>query len=491
MESTFFAERYAMKTKTRYQGRFVLAALAFALGSSFSGISYPTAHAASQAAANANEHKNMQLVGFDDLQGRSAYQPTIHRYADGRYIAFIGHHGGTSPTLGGSNGTSIVDVTNPAQPKYLFHIPGGAGSGEAGGAQMVRVCDGLANTTGAGKVWMLRATSTSHELYDVTNPAVPGTAIPVAGPFPATHKNEWECSTGIAYLVSAVPGWRTSRVTQVFDLSNPTNPRFIRNFDLVGQQPGATGPFPPQGPHGCISRPEANRVYCGHGTSSDGVVVILDREKLLNGDPNSSDPFAPTPENLAYPVIAQQNTPVFMGAHTTLPQLDFTVPEFAKDANLQVRDFIVMVNEAGGNECQGATRQLMYILDITDELNPFAVASYQVPEASGNFCSRGGRFGSHASNENVDSPFNKKIVFVSWFNAGVRAIDIREPYSPKEVGYFIPTTNSNTFANGGKFVIQTNNVEVDDRGYIYIVDRAGSGMHVLRLTGAAAQIIAQ
>ena len=33
--------------------------------------------------------------------------------------------------------------------------------------------------------------------------------------------------------------------------------------------------------------------------------------------------------------------------------------------------------------------------------------------------------------------------------------------------------------------IQTNNVEVDDRGYIYIVDRANTGMHILELTGDA------
>ena len=480
-----------MKRTIRYHGRFVAVPLALAVGIIlFSGITYLTAHADSQKSANANEHKNMQLVGFNDLQGRSAYQPTIHHYADGRYVAFVGHHGGTSPTVGGVNGTSIVDVTDPSRPVYLHHILGGAGSGEAGGAQMVRVCDGLAGTPGAGRVWMLRATSTSHELYDVTDPANPGPAILVSGPFTATHKNEWECSTGIAYLVSAVPGWRVSRVTQVFDLSNPNAPVHIRDFDLVGQEPTATGPFPPQGPHGCLSRPEVNRVYCGHGTSSNGVVVILDRQKLLNGIPGSLDPFAPTPENLAYPVIAQQNTPVFMGAHTTFPQLGIAVPEFAKDANLKVRDVLVMVNEAGGNECQGSTRQLVYILDITDEANPFSVASYQVPEASGDFCSRGGRFGSHASNENTDSPFNKKIVFISWFNAGVRAIDIRDPYTPKEVGYFIPTINSNTFANGGKFVVQTNNVEVDARGYVYIVDRAGSGMHILRLTGDAAQIIA-
>ena len=481
----------------RSRGRLsVVIGITIALGTVLAGLLYVTAQAAPRP-FKAAEHKNMQLVGFSDLQGRSAYQPTIFKYEggafDGHYVAFVGHHGGTSPVAPDNNGTSIVDVTDPRRPVYLVHIPGGSGVGEAGGAQMVRVCNGLGGTPGQGKVYMLRATATQHELYDVTNPGSPVLVTVVSGPFTATHKNEWECSTGIAYLVSAVPGWRVTRVTQIFDLSDPTNPQFIRNFDLVGQEPGSTvpaGEFPPQGPHGCISRPEVQRVYCGHGTSSNGVVVILDRLKLLNGIPGSPDPFAPTPENLAFPVIAQQNTPVFMGAHTTYPQLGMVVPEFADDAQLKVRDILVMVNEAGGNECQGATRQMMFMMDITDEANPFSVASYQVPEASGNFCSRGGRFGAHASHENVNSPFTRKIVFVSWFNAGVRAIDIREPYSPKEVGYYIPSVNAFTFANGGKYAIQTNNVEVDDRGYIYTADRAGTGMHILRLTGSAASIIA-
>jgi hypothetical protein len=33
--------------------------------------------------------------------------------------------------------------------------------------------------------------------------------------------------------------------------------------------------------------------------------------------------------------------------------------------------------------------------------------------------------------------------------------------------------------------IQTNNVDVDDRGYIYIVDRADTGLHILELSGEA------
>ena len=87
---------------------------------------------------SAPEAKDMALVGFNDLQNRSAYQPVIHHQGD-RFIAYVGHHGGTAlnPSTGRvePNGTSVVDVTDPGSPKYLAHIPGSAaGTGEAGGA---------------------------------------------------------------------------------------------------------------------------------------------------------------------------------------------------------------------------------------------------------------------------------------------------------------------------------------------------------------------
>ena len=52
----------------------------------------PPGHA--QHAASAS---NMTLLGHHDLQGRSAYQPLVHRQGD-RWIAYIGHHGGRSRT---------------------------------------------------------------------------------------------------------------------------------------------------------------------------------------------------------------------------------------------------------------------------------------------------------------------------------------------------------------------------------------------------------
>ena len=90
---------------------------------------------------------NMRLVGFDDLQARSAYQPIVHEHPDGRFIAYIGHHRGDAPNpLNGNvvedNGVSIIDVTDAANPVYLHHLPGNRG------AQMVRACNG-ADLTGA------------------------------------------------------------------------------------------------------------------------------------------------------------------------------------------------------------------------------------------------------------------------------------------------------------------------------------------------------
>ena len=140
---------------------------------------------------------------------------------------------------------------------------------------------------------------------------------------------------------------------------------------------------------------------------------------------------------------------------------------------------------------------MLWIADISTESRPVGVATFTVPEASGEFCSRGGRFGTHSSNESFTPIYYKRLMFFSHFNAGVRAVDIRDPYHPNEVAYYVPAITENTdkrcikLDNGEqrcKVAIQTNNVEVDDRGYIYIVDRANTGLHLLELTGDAREI---
>src|SRR5882724_1709367 len=440
------------------------------------------------------EAQNMRLVGMSDLQARSAYQPTIHRQGD-RYIAYIGHHGGTPDVpkpinkLTGQaefNGTSILDVTDPANPKYLKHIPGLEGNYEDGGAQMVRVCDGKSLPKGdPAKTYMLRVFGgRAHEVWDTTDPANPKLLSRIGAALKDTHKNWWECDTGIAYLVSGLPDWRTRRMTQVYDLSDPARPLLIRNFGLPGQQPGASGPVPTE-LHGPISTgAKGNRVYLGYGTNKDGILQIVDRAKLLSG------PREPTPESLLAPQVGRFNLSSMNGAHTTLPVIGIEMAEFAKDKGGNRRDFVVVVNESLVNECL-EPRQMAFIVDITDEKQPVGVSTFNVPEVGGNFCSRGGRFGSHSASENQPPMYAGRTVFMAWFNAGVRAVDIRDPFHPREFCYYIPATTDRTdkrcvkAADGGercKVAIQTNNLDVDDRGYIYIVDRANTGMHILELS---------
>ncbi len=448
------------------------------------------------------EARDMRLVGMNDLQARSAYQPTIHKQGD-RYIAYVGHHGGTpevpkplNPLTGQAefNGTSIIDVTDPSKPKYLFHIPGQEGNFEAGGAQMTRVCDGSALPRGdRSAVYLLRSFGgAGHEIWNVADPAKPVLVSKPSWNLKDTHKSFWECDTGIAYLVSGVDGWRSRRMTEVFDLSDPSKPAKIRDFGLVGQEPGTSGTVPTD-LHGMISTgPQGNRIYFGYGTNKGGVVQIIDRDKLING------PKEPTPENLRSPIIRQIDLLPISGAHTTVPLLGVPVAEFAKDKDGKVRDFIMIVNEQILNECQ-EPRQMVYFMDVTIESRPMVVSNFNVPEASGNFCGRGGRFGSHSANESTAPVFHKKVAFFTWFNGGVRAVDIRDPYQPKEIGYFIPSiteaTEKRCIKVDGKdrckTAIQSNNLETDDRGYVYVVDRANTGMHILELTGEARKVSGQ
>lgn len=157
-------------------------------------------------------------------------------------------------------------------------------------------------------------------------------------------------------------------------------------------------------------------------------------------------------------------------------------------------DFVVVTGESLAEECR-EPRQMAWLVDVSDETKPRVVSNWGASEASGAFCSRGGRFGTHASNESFSPIYYRRIVFFAHFNAGVRAVDIRNPARPQEIGYFIPAATANTDTRCGsdgrcRGIIQTNNVEVDERGYIYIVDRAGTGMHILELSGPAREIAA-
>ncbi|HYY24353.1 MAG TPA: hypothetical protein VE689_02600 [Candidatus Udaeobacter sp.] len=463
------------------------------------------------------ESLNMELVGTNDLQARSTYQPVVQRQGN-KWILYAGHHAlGTNPVTGAPlpsfnpltqrnepNGTSIVDVTNPATPVYLAHIPVGVTGN--GGSQMNRVCPGFSLPIKNNKFYLLRSFANSaHEIWDVTDPSNPvgvrtvAGGNPVIGNLTGTHKNWWECDSGIAYIVGRRatddPQWRPGNHIMIFDLSDPANPKFIRDWALHGQQdvsiPLPYGFTAIPSIHGPISTgPAGNRVYFAYGTGSNGVMQIVDRAKLLSSDPSDFQSAE----------IGRWVMNPINGAHTSFPLGRFEIADWTPNAEGVERDFVAVVSEETDNECTGP-RHLTYFVDVTDERRPQSQSNHQVLASSStfNFCERGGRFGPHSTNENFGEPFYQKIVFIAYFNAGVRAVDIRDPFRPKEVAFYIPDITNNTDLRCATIngvvdcppSIQTNNVDTDERGYIYIVDRANTGLHILQLTGAALSVLTE
>jgi hypothetical protein len=203
----------------------------------------------------------------------------------------------------------------------------------------------------------------------------------------------------------------------------------------------------------------------------------------------------PTTANLNHPEIGRLSMSPNWGGHTAFPILGIPSGDWAVNTQGKTRDFVLLVSEAIANECR-EFRHASFMVDITSETRPISVATFQVPESKGKFCSRGGRFGPYSSSESYASIFYKKLVFIVYFNGGVRAVDIRDPYVLREAGFYIPATTERTaercVTNGAqrncKVAIQTNNVESDERGLVYLADRANTGLHIVRLTGDAARI---
>jgi hypothetical protein len=477
---------------------------------------------------------NTEWLGHNDLQGRTTYQTTVH--TQGRsVIAYAGHFAGTmlNPMTGKveENGTSIVDVTDPRHPKYLKHL-----IADKGGARMAKLCDGNDLPHGIkGHTYLLRENgAVSHEVWDVTVPADPTlVSTPVTGQ-DVTHRNWWDCTTGIAYIVAGSTkekggdGWNPNsspnQHLKIFDLSDPANPIYIMDFGYPGQNPGSTFVMPgtetttktvPPGVHGPIvvttfKGQAINRLYMPYGVGSDGIIQINDLTKVLP-HPYGSGVYAnvkkPTDAELLQGQIGVVYMPGAEGGHSAMPLYGIKLKQYQNFTNNNVRDILAVSSEETDNRCTGSPH-LMYLLDITNKIgqggstsaeqHPWPISTVTVDDFSGrpNFCSRGTRFGVHSPAENFEDPSYARLLTSAWFDAGIRVHDIRDPYHPAEVAHFIAPVNhftqpSSAVINGVKVTaldVSCDNTDVDNRGLRYCGDRVGGGLDIVRLTGEAEEI---
>ena len=122
---------------------------------------------------------------------------------------------------------------------------------------------------------------------------------------------------------------------------------------------------------------------------------------------------------------------------------------------------------------RGNLHGFMWVFDVTDYNDIKALAAFDVSEMDSPW-SRApapGRFGAHQFREKMDGT----LVYATWFSGGLRVVDLADPFQPNEVAHFIPEPLA------GESCPQSNDVDLDERGLIYLLDR-DRGLDVLEMT---------
>jgi hypothetical protein len=142
------------------------------------------------------------------------------------------------------------------------------------------------------------------------------------------------------------------------------------------------------------------------------------------------------------------------------------------------RGLLAVTDEATQDGCADHPK-LLWLIDASTESNLVPISTAPMPPAA-EFCGRGGRFGAHNLHENdpVETAWRSEEGLVgAFFNAGVRAYDVRDPFRPEELASFLPPAPAGSPARA----IQMNDVYVDERQVVYALDRFTGGLYVLEM----------
>ncbi|KQW20528.1 hypothetical protein ASC80_09745 [Afipia sp. Root123D2] len=350
-------------------------------------------------------------------------------YVQGNY-AYIAHM--DSPA-----GTSIVDISDPANPKQVAHIaiPPGVHS------HKVRVENDLmlVNWECPPPYILDENFQGGLAIYDVSDPRNPKQICfwKTAG----TGVHRFDFDGRYAYITPEVEGYHLN-IAMILDLENPTKPREVGRWWMPGQWVDG-GETPDEGNrmtwcHQILRRD--NRLYIGYWHAGMAIVDIEDmsKPKLVS--------------RLDYCSVYAHP------CHTVLP-----IPFEVAGRKLAV------VADEDVRKRRPSPPPFLWIVDITDEQHPTPVSTYQIegleninmPEFTG----------CHQPAEQVYST----EIPVAWFAHGLRVVDIKNPHAPKEVAYFVPDTPQ------GFDRPQTNDVFLTREGHMYLIDR-NKGMHILERT---------
>lgn len=396
-------------------------------------------------------------------------------------IAYLGGHN-SPPTL---FGIVIADVRDPTNIKPLSFIPCNPGTR----CNYLRVnrekkilmftndydARGNPNKLPAGE-----KTKSGVSFYDVSDPTKPKElAFVPAAPDGKTHG--LDADDRYVYACSQYSNELNREGLQIIDYSNPAAPKEVGVWHVPGQKKGEQ--FDALNRNGPDGKPQTiqcheivyhnDRIYAAW---RDAGMVILDVKDRSNPKYLTGYDYVPPfhggnlgAAHTSAPVVTQQSEHPDLVIHTD--EIFDCPPGFGRVLDISdLKNPEVAKGERPANVMLLSTFRFDFVSDQFDSKTKTFVCDGDGP---------GGRSGTttHLPWFDQRSP---SLVYLTWYDEGVRVMDISNPFAPVFIGHFL----SPRFGAPGRNDRHAREIFQDpDTGLLYVTDGNGGGLTVLRYTG--------
>jgi len=410
--------------------------------------------------------RNIRRLGHLQIEGGGQI------VVEGGY-AYIGH---MKPPMG----TSIIDVSNPAAPTVVAHVPP---PDKWSHTHKVRVCGDIMITNveqdrrhflrKADKIAGIRkelgdgATDAqiaerlgvkTSDIEDLEQAASRGyhsggfriwdisdRTAPKLLSYVKTHGfgvHRFDMDANYAYISTEMEGY-VGNILVIYDIADPAHPKEVSRWHMPGQHV-AGGETPAWEGYG-IRLHHAMR--CGDELWAavwHAGYRVLDASDIRNLTVKGSYRFP-----------------------TAIPEPTHTVMPLEQPIN--GRRYAVAIDEEHDHQ-PGRLHGFIWVIDVTDLAAMEPVAAWDLSERLCPWVGQPGvRFGGHQFREKLDST----LVYATWFAGGLRVLDLANPKLPVEVAHYMVPGPDGTPP-------QSNDVDVDENGLIFLLDRT-NGMDILEL----------
>jgi hypothetical protein len=393
---------------------------------------------------------NIDVIGYSELDGRPGFKLDIRQVGE-RWYLYLGHlwH----------RGWTILDVTEPGAPRVVRFIAGPPNTWTiqmvVAESRMVTALEQIAPGWGGDPQAPF---DEGVLIWDLAEPSDPRPLGQFRTGGTGTHRNYYAGGRYV-HLAAGMPGY-DGNVYVIIDIDDPARPVEAGRWWVPGQHvAGGETPAPAVSLHGPPYVVD-NLAYLPYGSAG---LVILDISDVARPKEVGRLGFTP-------PFLAR------IGVHSVLP--------------LVRRGIAIANSESIAEDCREPLNHAS-IVDISNPAEPVLLSLLPLPlpppdAPYDDFCSKGGRFGPHNVNHHHANPAVERRddrVYLTYFTAGLRVFDVRNPRQPRELAYFVPPEPTRRYGTLPARVLtsQTEDVLVDARGYIYITDK-NQGLWVLRCT---------